>query len=54
MQLDLFEILKHRVDHLESLIDFFTDFGTCQDDLAADEDQENDLRLHHSVDETRE
>lgn len=45
--------LKHRVDHLKCLIDLLAHLGTCQDDLAADEDQEHDLRLDHTIDETR-
>ena len=45
---------KHRIDQLESIVDLLSDLGPCQDDLAADEDQEHDLRLDHTVDETRE
>jgi hypothetical protein len=52
--LDLAEVRKHRVDHLECLVDLFTDLGTCQDNLATDEDQQDDLGLHHTVDETGE
>jgi len=51
---DLPEVRKHRVDQLECLIDFFTNFGAGQDDLSADEDQEHNLWFHHTVDETRE
>jgi hypothetical protein len=36
------------------LIDLFANLGTGQDDLAADEDEEDDLGLHHAVNETRE
>jgi len=50
---DLFKVLKHRVDHLESLIDFLANFGTSQNNLAADEDQEHDLWFHHSINQTR-
>jgi hypothetical protein len=32
--LNLAEILQHRVDHLERLVDFLTDFGASKDDLA--------------------
>ena len=46
--------LKHRVDHLEGLINLFTDFRTSEDDLATDEDEEHNLWLDHTVDETRE
>jgi len=45
---------KHRIDQLERLIDLFTDLGASQDYLSADEDQEDNLGLHHAVDETRE
>jgi len=34
------------------LIDLFSDLCTRQDNLAADEDQENNLWLHHAIDET--
>lgn len=45
---------KHRVDKLESLVDLLTDLSAGEDDLAADEDQEDNLGLHHAVNETRE
>ena len=45
---------EHRVDQLEGLVDLLTNFGTGQDDLATDEDEQDDLRLHHAIDETRE
>ena len=46
--------LKHRIDHLKRLINLLAHLRPCQDDLAADEDQEHDLRLDHTVDKTRE
>jgi len=46
--------LKHRVDHLKGLIDLFPDFRASENNLATDEDQEDDLRLNHTIDETRE
>ena len=46
--------LQHRVDHFERLVDLFSNFRASQDDLARDEDQEDNLGLDHSVDETRE
>ena len=46
--------LKHGVDHLECLIDLLAYFGASQDDFAAHEDQEHNLGLNHSVNETRE
>ena len=45
---------KHRIDQLEGIVDLLSNLGPCQDDLAADEDQKNDLRLDHTVNETRE
>jgi len=50
----LAEVGEHGVDELESLVDLLADLGTSQDDLARDENEENDLRLHHTVDETGE
>ena len=46
--------LKHRVDHLKGLIDLFSDFCASENNLATDEDQEDDLRLNHTIDKTRE
>lgn len=46
--------LQHRVDHFKSLVDFLSDFGTSQDNLAAHENQEYNLGLDHSVDQTGE
>jgi hypothetical protein len=46
--------LKHRVDHLECLIDLLSNLGTSQDNLAGDEDEKDDLGLDHTIDETRE
>ena len=45
---------KHRVDQLEGLVDLLADLSTSQDNLATDEDQENDLGLHHAIDQTGE
>lgn len=41
-------------DRLECLVDLLSDFGTCEHDLTADEYQQNNLGLDHSVDKTRE
>ena len=46
--------LQHGVDHLEGLVNLLADLGSCQDNLAADEDEQDNLGLHHAVDETRE
>ena len=48
------EILKHRVDHLERLVNFLTDLGASKHDLAADEDEKHDLWFDHSVDQAGE
>ena len=45
---------KHRVDHLERLIDLFSHLGASQDDLAAHEDQEHNLGFDHAINQTRE
>ena len=44
--------LEHRIDHLERLIDLLAHLRASQDDFTAHKDQEHDLRLDHSVDET--
>ena len=36
------------------MVNLLADFGASQDDLPAHEDEEHNLGLHHSVDETRE
>ena len=36
------------------MVDLFTNLGTGQDDLARHEDEQDDLGLHHAVDETGE
>ncbi len=36
------------------MIDLLTHFRPSQDDLAADEDEENNLGFHHAVDQTGE
>ena len=45
---------QDRIDHLEGCVDLLTDLGTGKYNLAAHENQEHNLRLHHAVDETRE
>ena len=46
--------LKHRVDHFKGLVDLFSNLRTSQNNLAGDEDEENDLGLDHTIDQTRE
>jgi hypothetical protein len=36
------------------LVDLLTNFGTSEDNLAADEDEQDNFGLHHAVDETGE
>jgi hypothetical protein len=50
----LAEIRQDRVNELESLIDLLADLGTREDNFAGNEDKQNDLGLHHTVDETGE
>ena len=50
----LAEVREHRVDQLKRLVDLLTDLGTSEDYLARDEDEQDDLRLHHTIDETGE
>lgn len=54
MPLGLAEVAKDRVDELESGVDLFAHFGSSQDDLSRDEYEQHDLRLHHTIDQTRE
>lgn len=42
------------VNHLESLIDLLADLGTSENDLAADEDEQDNLGLDHAVNQARE
>lgn len=51
---DLAEIRQHRVDHFKGLINFFSDLCACKDNLARDENEQDNLGLHHTVDETGE
>ncbi len=44
---------EHRIDVLKGFVDLFPDFGTGEHDLARHEDEQHDLGLHHTVDETR-
>ena len=52
--LSLAEVREHRVDELKGLVDFLAYLGTSEDDLARDEDEQHNLRFHHTVDQTRE
>lgn len=46
--------MEHGVDHLEGLVDLLPDLCARQDDLARHEDEQDDLGLDHTVDQTRE
>jgi len=52
--LDFAEVCERWVDVLEGLINLLTDLGSGENDLAADEDQQDNFWLDHSVDETGE
>ena len=41
--------VQHWVDHLEGLVNLLSNFRASQNNLAADEDEEHDLRLNHTV-----
>lgn len=51
--LGLAEVRKHRIDQLKCLVDLLTNLRASQDDFTGHEDQEDDLGLHHPVDQTR-
>jgi hypothetical protein len=42
------------IRYLKGTIDFLADFGASEDDFARDKDQQNDLWIDHSVNQTRE
>lgn len=48
------QTLKHRVDHLKSLINLFSHLGTCQDNLARYENEQHNLGFDHAINQTRE
>jgi len=52
--LRLAEIRQDRIDELKGLVDLLTDFRTGKNNLARDENEQDNLWLHHAVDETRE
>ena len=52
--LDFSEVVQHGIDQLEGLINLLAHFRASQDDFSANENQEYDLGLHHSIDQTRE
>ena len=49
----LAEIRQDGVDELKGLVDLLTDLSTSKNNLPAHEDEQDDLGLHHAVDETR-
>ena len=46
--------MTYRVNEFEGLVDLLSHFGSGKDNLAGDEDEQDDLRLHHTIDETGE
>jgi len=50
----LAEVRQDRVDEFEGLVDLLANFRSSEDDLAAYEDEQHNLRLHHTVNQTRE
>lgn len=48
------QTLKHRVDHFKSLVNLLPHFGTGQDNLAGNENEEHNLGLDHTINQTRE
>lgn len=53
-RLGLAEVRENRVNELKGLVDLLADFGTGEDDLSRHEDEQHNLGLHHTVDETGE
>lgn len=47
------ELTEYWINSLESSINFFTNFGSRQDDLAGDEDQKDNLGIDHAINQTR-
>src|SRR5262249_40166655 len=45
---------QHGIDHLKGLVDLFADLCASQNNLAAHKDEQDNLRLHHAVDEAGE
>ena len=41
------------ISRSNSLVDLLANLGASEDNLAAHKDQEDDLRLHHAIDQTR-
>ena len=47
----LFKVLEDWVDIVEGLVDLLPHFGAGQHDFPGNEDEEDDARLHHAIDE---
>jgi hypothetical protein len=45
---------RTKTSYLKGTIDFLSDFGASEHNLSRDEDQQNDLWVDHSIDQTRE
>lgn len=48
----LLEVFEDGVDVVEGLVDLLPNLGPGQHDLSRNEDEENDFRFHHSINET--
>ena len=46
------ELMEHWIDVVVCLVYIMSRFGTCQHDLAAGENQQHDLGIHHLVDQS--
>ena len=47
------ELAEYWINSLESSINFFTNFGSRENDFARDEDQKDNLGIDHAVNQTR-
>lgn len=45
---------QHRVDLVERHINFFSDFCASEDNFAGHENEDDDFRLEHTVNQARE
>jgi len=52
--LNFSKIIEHRVDGFEGNVYLLTNFRTRQNNLSTHKDKQNDFRLYHSVNQSRE
>jgi len=48
----LLEVFENGVNVVEGFVNLLPDFGSRQNNLSGDENEENDLRFDHAVNET--